>query len=132
METTDSRQYLTLFPEYGAYAWIADEPGMLGLCTGSTFFEDSDDCCNSKGFQEEYGLSDELVADIVEWSDAFEYSVMPNDAIDKSKAKFLHPIYKMLDYRAETLARRLKAEVGDRYHVQYCTLAKDGPGFVEV
>jgi len=103
---------LVVFAEFtGAYLWVKpanDYTSQVGANIGGTGYP----------IAEEYGISATLQADFEAWITKWETTVLPrveyNDEEIAPRA-FWVGIYE----EGLSLARRLKAEVGDRFDVEY-------------
>ncbi len=101
---------LVVFAEFaGAYLWIkpsSDQSSRVGGNIG-------DAQC---GVPMEYGVSSSLQADFRTWIVKWERNVLPRVEYDEIASK---EFWDEIHQEGVALARRLKAEVGDRYEVEY-------------
>lgn len=110
---------LVLRPEWGGvYAWIRRADGShdpIGFA--DNFFG------KAAEFGKTTGASRGLVRDLRKWLGAFETLIEPKDApFSQNRDKRIRSMIELLDARAFELARRLKAEVGDRFRVAVAPL----------
>ena len=133
MERKDDKPWLTLHAEFsGTFAFEEDEDGgRLSMCCGMDDYHTAIDpnADRPQSFREEYGISAELMHDIIVWARSYDANV-PSD--EGSRRDELQPFYERLDEQGFALARRLKAEIGDEYRIGYGTWARKNGGAWQV
>ena len=103
---------LVVFAEFaGAYLWVKpanDYTSQVGANIGGTGYP----------IAEEYGISATLQADFEAWITKWETTVLPR--VEYSDEEIAQRAFWVGIYEEGlSLARRLKAEVGDRFEVEY-------------
>mgnify|MGYP007069925748 CR=1 FL=1 len=113
------KELIAFYPDFGGcFAFVEEDGYRLSMCCGSDdyYWNTDPDASKRQSFRDEYGISAELMHDIIVWVRFYNDNIPPDEG---SRRNELQPIYERIDAEAKTLAERFKAEVGDSCRVAY-------------